>query len=76
MPPVESLSDRMFCERVCRVASEHGWLVRKSTTQLFGTSYTWLSPEGEQIATNLLRCPERSLLNACRELLPHVYDHI
>ena len=64
------------CYRVCKAAAGLGITLRESHSQL-GWQFSWQIPGNPRpVHGSLQSARETGLLNACKELMPHVSDHI
>lgn len=68
-------TDAKFCERVCEIAKDLGYTLDQMGS-FQGWSFAFVAPDGKRVPGVILRNRERALVNACRELLPHIYLHI
>jgi hypothetical protein len=80
MPPaIAQLSEAEIrtCYRVYWAAAELGILIRESSTQL-GYQFSWEIPGDvpRRVHGSIQRRRDLALHNACKELLPHISDHL
>lgn len=68
-------TDAEFCARVCRIAQEQGYTLDQMGPDDF-RSYAFVRGKDERIAGTIQRDPETALVNACKELLRHIYLHL
>lgn len=72
--PATLVTDAAFAEKVLRIASEQGWTV--DAMQSFVGFSIAFEKDGRRIAGDIQRTREQAVVNACKRLLPEIYEHL
>ena len=73
--PELSTEQLAFCLRTLAKAKKAGATLRHLDTA-FGHSVTWQLASGQTVAGSIQRTKGFALFNACKALLPHIYEHV
>lgn len=64
-----------FCLRTLAKAKAANVTVQHIDSMI-GHSVTWRLPSGEEVSGSIQRTKELALFNACKALLPHIFEHV
>lgn len=64
-----------FCLRTLEKAQKAGVKLEHLDTA-FGHSVAWLLPNGKTVSGSIQRTKECALFNACKALLPHIFEYV
>jgi len=67
--------DRIFCERICRIARDLGYTLDEMDTRV-GWSFAFVAVDGARVSGGICGDRQSGLLSACKKLLPAIYQHL
>jgi hypothetical protein len=71
-----SAENIQYCKRLCETASKRGFRLKELDTELFGHSFVWLTPRGQQVSGSIQRDRQVAFVDACASITSHIFSHV
>ncbi|MBI3885900.1 MAG: hypothetical protein HY302_09265 [Opitutae bacterium] len=68
-------TDAAFCEKVTRIATAQGWRGEHLESQV-GHSFAFEHPDHRRVAGDIFKQQHAALADACKRILPFIYQHL